>query len=76
MSAPAKPKTSAPAAAPKPDQAFVLFAKNIEKIRLFYARQKTAGPSSYGINTVMQEASGLVSAAAEMALAGKEWEPL
>lgn len=73
MSASTKPK--APAAAPKVDPTFILFAKNIEKMRLFYAKEKVAGPT-YGINTVMQEATGLVSAACEMALEGKEWEPL
>lgn len=68
-----EPKTK-PAPAPSHDRVIELFFINVAKIADFYKKEKTAG-MTYGLNTTMEVTFGNLSAAAEMARAGKEWEP-
>lgn len=63
-----------PKAEHKVDPTFLLFMRNMEKIRLYYNREKYAG-ETLGYNTMMEIMAGHLTAAGEMAMQGKEWMP-
>ncbi len=71
---PTKENLAGPFKAVKVDPVFLLFLKNIERIRVYYHAEKFAG-EKLGYNTMMEIMAGHISAAGDMAMRGKEWEP-
>ncbi len=67
-------KKTAPKSATTSDEVFVLFLKNINRIREYYKQQPGAG-QALGYITMVELMTGLIETALEMAIAGKEWEP-
>lgn len=58
--------------APPSDEVLRLFALNIERMRAWYAADRTPGPE-VGANVNLEFSLGAVSTAMEHALRGEEW---
>ncbi len=58
--------------APEPAEVLRLFALNIERMRAWYAADRTPGPE-VGANVNLEFALGAVSTAMEYALRGEQW---